>query len=651
LYPFVHDDRTPLSPVTGRTTCALDCPDRCAVLVETDDEGVRLRGDPAHPLTRGVLCRKIHRHPRRLSSPERIRHPWIRSEGRLGPFRPATWDEAMSAAVEALEDARAHDPASILLVRSAGAMGASKGLIDLVFDSLGARQPRGSLCDVAGIEAVMLDAGALRMNDPAEIERAETIVLWGKNPRASSIHTAAQVVDARRRGVPVLAVTPDASGLRGLADHVVSVRPGRDRFLALAVAKLLLPLVSPPWERTCDREAFEGLLGRLDLNDLLTMCDVSEGDARTLADAYAHSPRVATIVGWGVQRYAAGGETVRALHALSFLAGSLGQGGGGFYYSILSSGAFTPVGRSAHTAREEGSGSPPLLLPTLARGLASADPEVRVAWLTSTNIVNQGADAGLLRSEFEKIETVVAVEAFWTETARTATIILPPTLWLEEEDVVGSAWRGDVGAVRRVVHPPDGCRTDFEIALDLADRMGLELPCRSLDEWLALRLPGGASRLEEVRRRGWVDREGDSVAWRETSAHRDGLFRLVTELTPPSTPPDDRPLHLLTVIRGGAMHSQMDRAEQSRPLAVRMHPAACSLAGLFAGDRVRVIGPTGTIEGILEADDTLHRTAVACPRGGWVEFGQGVNLVTEGTSTDIGDGTAYYETTVRVEPV
>jgi anaerobic selenocysteine-containing dehydrogenase len=634
----------------ARTTCALDCPDRCAVLVEKGADRIRLRGDTTHPLTVGFLCRKIQRHPHRLTHRDRITHPWVRTEGREGPFRPADWDEAMSAAVEAIERARAVDPATVMLIRSAGTMGVSKEFIDLVFTRSGARLPIGSLCDLAGIAAIEQDAGALRMNDPREIDGAHAVVLWGKNPRASSVHVAAQVVAARRRGATVLGVTPDESGLRGLADHVVRVRPGRDRFLALAVIKLVLDRVDPPWERTGDRAAFEALLKRLDIDDLLDASEVSMEDVEILAAAYARGPRVATIVGWGIQRYRAGAETVRALHALSFVAGSLGQPGGGFYYNVASSAAFTPLETLVDLADQPGVATP-LHLPTLADDLAKADPPVRVAWLTSTNIVNQGPDAHALRREFERIDTVIAVEAFWTETARTATIVLPPTLWLEEEDVVGSAWRSEVASVRRIVDPPHACRTDFDIAMDLADRLGVDVPWRTLDDWLAARLPGGRRCLADLRDRGWLDREEDRIAWQHGSGHADGLFRLLTSLTPISEPHPDRPLHLLTLVRGGAMHSQMDASEQAGPLDVRLHPVTARSHGLREGTAVRITSKTGALEGVLTLDANLHETAVACPRGGWIEYGQGVNLATEPVATDLGDGTAFYETMVRVEPV
>lgn len=651
--------------MTIRTTCAFDCPDRCSVLCDRPDAAdLKLSGDPGHPFTRGVLCRKISRHPARLEAAERIRHPWMRTDARDGGFRPATWDEALDAAAAAIDRARDRDPSSILVLRSAGNMGASKAFADYVFGLLGARTVGGSLCNAAGAAAVEEDAGALDMNDPAQIDAADVVILWGKNPRSSSVHTAAQVVAARRRGALVLAVTPDAGSVRGLADRVITIRPGTDRFLALAATRLLLDgdppapggygaahRADPPWQRAEGRAAFEALLARNPLDGLLAACEVSEADARALADAYSSSTRVATVVGWGVQRYLHGGETVRALHALAFLAGTLGREGGGFYYCRSSSRRITSV--EDLLARDGAAGraaAPPLTEGLLGREIPAADPPITVAWLTGTNIVNQGPDAGAARAAFGGIDTVVAVEAFWTETARAATIVLPPALWLEEEDVISSYWRDELAAVRTVVDPPEGCRTDFDILCDLAARLGLEHPYSSLDAWLSARLPSGGPTLDELRADGWRDLDAPPVAYQDGFGEAGGSFSLLAHLSAPEPTDGDYPLNLLTLVRGDATHSQMLPAHQTGPLAVRLHPDTAAGLALAEGAPARVVSRVGTLEAVVRLDPGLHRAAAACPRGGWLEYGLGVNLATEAALTDMGDGAAFYSTRVRVEP-
>jgi anaerobic selenocysteine-containing dehydrogenase len=625
------------------TSCALDCPDRCSILCGMREGELHLRGNPSHPYTLGFTCAKIRRYPARLTSPHRIREPWIR-EGEA--FRPAPWDEALDSVCGALEAARRTDPASILLVRGAGSMGASKGFADYVFDLLGARRTRGSLCDAAGIAALEEDAGRLDMNDPRQIDAAEAIVLWGKNPAASSIHTAVQVVKARRRGVPVLAVNPDPTAVERLSDHVVRVRPGADRFLALACAKILLETDGDraPWRRAANEKAFRDLLARHHLGRLLEHCDVAEDDARQLAGLYGQTRRVATIAGWGLQRHSSGAENLRAIHALTFLAGTLGITGGGLYYNISSS-------RHLRTPRAPKRPASPLVLPDLAREIAAARPPIRFAWFTGTNFLNQGPDAKATREAMQGVDMVVTVDAFWTETARQADVVLPPALWLEEEDLVASHWHNTLGAVRQVTPPPEGCRTDFEILQEMAGRLGLPVPFRSLDQWLGARLPEGGPGLQELRRQGWAPVPWPEVAWEHGFSRPDGKIRLLEVLTPEPPPDPSHPFRFMTLLRTDALNSQLLPEEQERPLPVRLHPQTAADLHLGPGSPVRVVSETGELEGQVHLDSRLHPGAVACPRGGWINLGLGVNEATQVKLTDRGQGAAYYATAVRLERV
>ncbi|MBI5446654.1 MAG: molybdopterin-dependent oxidoreductase [Deltaproteobacteria bacterium] len=621
------------------TTCTLDCPDRCSILCSPGERGLRLRGNPDHPYTRGFTCAKIRRYPGRLKSVHRIREPWIRTGDH---FRSISWEAALDEVCEALSKARA-EPGSTLLLRGAGSMGVSKAYADQVFGLLGARRTRGSLCDSAGIAALEADAGALDMNDPAQLDRADAIVLWGKNPLASSIHTAAQVVSARKRRCRVLAVTPDASAVRTLAERVIRVRPGTDRFLALAVSKLLLDRGGVvPWERAANRAEFERLLEQNPLADLLDASGTTPEEAQALADLYGRSPRTATIVGWGVQRHSRGGENLRAVHALAFLAGTLGVPGGGLYYNI-------PSSRHLPRPPVPPPAAPPLSLPALARELPAAKPPVSFLWISCSNFLNAGPDAKAGREAFEKIPTVVAVDAFWTETARRARVVLPAALWLEEEDVVGSYWYNGIGAVRRVVEPPEGCRTDFEIVRELAWRLGVPSPYERVDDWLAACLPEGRPGLEALRERGFALRPWPPVAWSDRFAHPDGRFRFLDRVSPERKGGEGRPFTLLTLIRTEALHSQWLPEEQKGSLPVRMHPERAAALGLEQDTPVRVVSAAGELEAVLHLDPNLHPEAVACPRGGWVSLGLGVNEATEIALTDLGGGAAYYSTHVRVE--
>ena len=89
---------TAKAPVQIRGACPHDCPDTCA-LVTTVENGVatEVRGNPAHPMTAGVLCTKVSRYTERTYHPERVRTPLRRVGPKgAGRFEPVGWDEALA---------------------------------------------------------------------------------------------------------------------------------------------------------------------------------------------------------------------------------------------------------------------------------------------------------------------------------------------------------------------------------------------------------------------------------------------------------------------------------------------------------------------------------------------------------------------------
>src|SRR6266536_5313502 len=79
------------------SVCALDCPDACSVLVTVENgKATKLRGNPAHPITRGFLCGKVAQYLDREYSPERLLYPQKRIGAKgEGRFTRIGWDEAL----------------------------------------------------------------------------------------------------------------------------------------------------------------------------------------------------------------------------------------------------------------------------------------------------------------------------------------------------------------------------------------------------------------------------------------------------------------------------------------------------------------------------------------------------------------------------
>ena len=417
------------------TACTLDCPDACSLLVKILADGnIRIKGNPSHPVTRGFTCGKINRFGKRLRSKHRITSPLLR-QGKN--WKSIGWEEALKLCAQKIQENRSK-PESILHLRGEGDKGVLSRASKLFFAELGASETVGSLCDVAGIAACVADFGSLDANDVVDLSNASAIVNWGKDLARSSNHLAALVRKARQRGARVMTISPGGDGNLSYADRMIIVRPGTDRFLAMAVVQLLLErgkIDKEIMERTRNWTQFQQLVTSRPVSELARWCDVSEEAVEDIFQYYVRPEPVATLLGWGLQRYTYGGETVRFINALAFLSGHIGRSGGGSYYNISSMRDFN----LNWTKPADGVKRRTLLEPRIGREiLAAKDPPIRLLWVNGFNVVNQAPDSGTIARAFETIEFKVVVEGFMTDTAARADLVLPCQLMFEKEDIVGS---------------------------------------------------------------------------------------------------------------------------------------------------------------------------------------------------------------------
>src|SRR5579875_3546452 len=215
--------------------CSHDCPDSCGVLVTINDTGraTRLRGDPAHPVTRVVLCGKVAKYLDRVYSPDRLLYPMRRRDGvpkgslphqrESEAFERISWDEALETIAGRLKAiSREYGPESILPYSYAGTIGVlGYGSMDRrFFHRLGASQLDRTICATAGGEALKL--------------------VWGANTHGNNIHLWPMIEEARRHGARLVVIDPYRTRTAALADVHLAPHPGTDTALALGLMHVIL---------------------------------------------------------------------------------------------------------------------------------------------------------------------------------------------------------------------------------------------------------------------------------------------------------------------------------------------------------------------------------------------------------------------------
>ena len=631
-----------------KTTCNRDCPDACSMIATVEDGRVtRLRGDPDHPITQGFLCHRTGQYLHTQYSPDRLLTPLICKDGVL---TPATWDDAIARIATTMTRLRDESgPEAIFHYRSGGSLGFVKAVTDLLFERFGPVTGKsGDICSGAGDAAQMTDFGEEDSHDVFDLLNSRHILLWGKNPIVSNPHVVPILRDAKARGTTIISVDPVWHASSKLADRSYQPRPGGDCALAMATARLLWERghVDPDAADYCDNlEEFHALCHSRSVAEWCADADLPVEAAADLADCLGPGKPCAILVGWGMGRRRNGGTIVRALDALAAISGNLGIAGGGVSFYFKRRRAFQSLPTLA--------GSPRTISEiTFGADLLAADPAVRMLWVTAGNPVAMLPDSETVAKAIAALEFVVVVDCFLTDTAALATVVLPTTTILEEDDIVGGYGNHWIGSVRPVVPRPEGVRSDLEITQLLARALGIPGFDESARTWkqrlLAPELAKHGIDLDAIEAAPVRNPLAPAILFADRRFPTPtGKVNLMTQAASSAPDVPGFPLWLLSLSTEKSQSSQWAHPPEG-PCVATVHPESCPVPD---GALARLQSQLGSMEVRVKHDPRQRRDVVLLPKGGHLRAGRAANALIHARVTDIGEGAALYDERVRLLPI
>src|SRR5262249_50827828 len=168
-------------------------------------------------------------------------------------------------------------------------------------------------------------------------------------------------------------------------------------------------------------EMFEALVKRHTVGEWCARADLPSAAARDLATLLGRTGPAAIFVGWGLGRRLHGSATIRLIDALGAVTGNLGVPGGGVSYEVRRRGGLD----TAWIKRPENQAARTMLEPLLGDEILRADPPVRVAIVDNANPVSQLPDSATVARALRSIDFLVVLDAFLTDTAELAHVVLP----------------------------------------------------------------------------------------------------------------------------------------------------------------------------------------------------------------------------------
>jgi len=193
-----------------KTACGLDCPDACGIVADPA-HFPRLAGDTNN----GALCSVLNKD---FFEAPRIEKPTIDGI-------EVSMEEALNAAAESLKQ-------KSLLWRGSGNFGVMQDITDLLFDRIGGTLTEGTLCDGSGNAGIIEGRGINRTLPLEQIENADTVVVWGRNPTVTNTHIMPLL-----EGKKIIVIDPVRTALAKKADLHIQIKPRSDFYLAIMLAR------------------------------------------------------------------------------------------------------------------------------------------------------------------------------------------------------------------------------------------------------------------------------------------------------------------------------------------------------------------------------------------------------------------------------
>jgi anaerobic selenocysteine-containing dehydrogenase len=637
---------------------------------------VKVEGMPEHPLNKGGLCPRGENLVEFANAPDRLKYPMKKENGE---WKRISWDEALGTIASKLTKIKEEYGAHALAIFN-GSMAVEN--IELAAFTQRFKGAFGtpnlisveSFCFRIRVIAHLMTFGRFTSEDPLE---AKCIVLWGNNPDESRWMWAEHIHAAVDKGLKLIVIDPRRTPLAKKGIHL-QIRPGTDAALGLAMLNVIIS------EGLYDRQFLEEwTVGFDELKEHVKQYPpekveeitwVPAPEIRKVARIFATVKPACIIPGTSpLAQNGNGLQNERLLCILQTVTGNLDVPGGW---------AMTPLIRLSDLrlpVDEEpiGAAEYPVFYKTGGKavpyGQTVVFPEVvlsekpypiKALIVTGGNPALTLPDSNKVAEALQKLDLLVVINPFMTETAEMAHIVLPACTFLEKMGL-GMVYGINAGLPyvllrKQVIEPPGEAWADWKFWTELARRLGLGeyFPWNTDEEVVAHLLePSGVTLVQLKENPCGVYYDNKNYNARETFGFRTpsrkieiyskaleeaGFDPLPTHREPSESPvrtPEVAKEYPLILITGARMreytHSQLRNMTQMRrrapePLA-QIHPATAKKHDIVDGEMIVIETKRGSIKMKAKVTEDIAPSVVSIPHG-WAQAN--ANVLTDITHRD-----------------
>jgi anaerobic selenocysteine-containing dehydrogenase len=481
-----------MEPATWQPTACILCECNCGIEVRLGgDDGrrfERIRGDKAHPASRGYTCEKALRLDHYQNGRHRLTSPMRRRPD--GSYEPVDWDTAIAEVAAGLARVRDEHGGETIFYYGGGGQGnhLNGAYASATRAALGSRYRSNALAQEKTGE-FWVNGKVLGGYTRGDIEHADVAVFVGKNPWQSHSFPHARTTlkeIARDPHRSMVVLDPRRTETAELADYHLALRPGTDAWCLAALAAVIVQegLLDRRWldEHTVGLDRVEPVLAAVDIDAYAAVCDLDPDLIRRTARRIATASSVAVFEDLGVQMNLHSTLCSYLDKLLWLLTGNFANPGGQYVptsvVSLTGGGGSGP--RPGGGRRSPVAGAPIIagLVPcnVIAEEILTDHPDrYRAMIVESANPAHSLADSPRMREALGALDFVVVIDVAMTETAQLADYVLPASSQYEkwEATFFNFEFPENYFHLRRpLLAPLEGTRPEPEIHARIVEALG-----------------------------------------------------------------------------------------------------------------------------------------------------------------------------------
>ncbi len=438
--------REPAASDTWQPTACVLCGCNCGIEVQVDEGNIsRVKGDKAHPGSKGYACEKAQRLAYYQGNPRLLAPMRRRADG---SYEEVDWDTAIAEVAAGLSQVRDEYGGKSIFYYGGGGQGnhlggayagATRAALEIGFSSNALAQEKTG--------EIWIDAhlfGHVSHTTP-DFENAEVAVFVGKNPwMAHGFPHARPTLKAIAKDPSrsLIVIDPRVSETAAMADIHLQVRPGRDAF---ALAAMLATIVQEDLvdfdfleDHAENHDAVVAAVHGIDVDDYFRRAGLDPGLGRRAAERIGTAASVSILEDLGIQQAPHSTLNSYLEKLLWLLTGNFARPGCVNLHTHFAPGGL--VGRHRESKRRTpGTGERVIagMFPAAAipDAVLTDDPDrFRAAFIESSNPVHTLPDSPRMREAMAALDFSVVVDITMTETALCADYVLPaPTQYEKYE--------------------------------------------------------------------------------------------------------------------------------------------------------------------------------------------------------------------------